>query len=295
MKCLITGAGGQLATELVRRGPRSAELHALDIETLDITSPQQVRDRFKAIQPDVVFNAAAWTDVDGAETNEAVAAAVNRDGAAHLAEACEQHGARLVHVSTDFVFNGLESRPYRIDDPTAPLGAYGRTKLAGEEVVRSRLGDSAIVVRTAWVYAAHGRNFLRTMLDLMSRRDHLKVVSDQRGTPTSAGSLAGALWDLLEADASGLFHWTDGGEATWHEFAGGIHDAARDRGLIDRDVTIEAITTSEWPTPAARPAYSVLDLSHTETVLGRSPRHWREEVHTVIDELAAAAAGEPGG
>lgn len=295
MKCLITGAGGQLATELVRHAPRSSELHVLNIETLDITVSQQVQDCFTSIQPDVVFNAAAWTDVDGAETNEEAAAAVNQNGPAHLAEACKQHDARLVHVSTDFVFNGQATRPYRVDDPTDPLCAYGRTKLAGEQAIQTTLGDSAIVVRTAWLYSAHGHNFLRTMLDLMSRRDHLKVVADQRGAPTSAGSLAGALWNLLEADAAGLFHWTDGGEATWCEFAGGIHEAARAGGLLEEEVTIEPIPCSEWPTPATRPAYSVLDVTKTEAVLGRSPRHWREEVQAVIQELAAAAAGESGG
>ncbi|MEE2906876.1 MAG: dTDP-4-dehydrorhamnose reductase [Planctomycetota bacterium] len=295
MKCLITGAGGQLATELVQHAPRSAELHALDIETLDITVPQQVRDCFASIQPDVVFNAAAWTDVDGAETNEDVAAAVNQYGPAHLAEACKEYDARLVHVSTDFVFNGQATRPYREDDPTDPICAYGRTKLAGEQAIQSTLGDLAIVVRTAWLYSAHGHNFLRTMLDLMARRDHLKVVADQRGTPTSAGSLASVLWDLLQAGATGLFHWTDGGEATWCEFARGIHDAAHTGGLLDGEVTIEPIPSSEWPTPATRPAYSVLDFTKAEASLGRSPRHWKEEVQAVIQELAAAAAGESGG
>ncbi|MDG2422822.1 MAG: dTDP-4-dehydrorhamnose reductase [Phycisphaerales bacterium] len=295
MKCLITGAGGQLAMELVRHAPGLAELHALDIETLDITVRQQVMDQVSAIRPDVVFNAAAWTDVDGAESNESSAAAVNDNGASHLAQACGEFGARLVHVSTDFVFDGNSDTPYKVDDPTNPLCAYGRTKLAGEQVVLKTLGESAMVVRTAWLYSAHGKNFLRTMLDLMSKRDQLSVVADQRGTPTSAGSLARALWDLLQEKASGTYHWTDGGEATWHEFAVGIHDAAREKGLLDRDVTIDPIPGKDWPAPAKRPSYSVLDMSRTEAMIGRTPRHWQEEVRIVIDELATAAAGDHGG
>ncbi|MCH2133842.1 MAG: dTDP-4-dehydrorhamnose reductase [Phycisphaerales bacterium] len=294
MNVLVTGAGGQLATELIRRAPGAAEVEALDIEQLDVTSSSRVRDCLESIRPAVVFNAAAWTDVDGAEANEDEALAVNRDGAAHLADACGEQGIRMVHVSTDFVFDGTSTRPCRIDDPTSPLGAYGRTKLAGEAAVLDRLGDAGLVVRTAWLYAAHGRNFLRTMLNVMSQRDHLKVVADQRGTPTSAASLATALWDLVAAGASGIHHWTDGGETTWHEFAVCIRDTGRAEGLLDHDVTIEAISTSDWPTPATRPAYSVLDTSVTEALLGRSPRPWSEEVRDVIGELAAAAAGESG-
>ena len=293
MKCLVTGAGGQLATELVRRAPGGSDVQALDIDTLDITDQSAVDARFDEARPDVVFNAAAWTDVDGAEADEDAAMAVNRDGPAHLAGACARHGSKLVQVSTDFVFDGTGSRPCRINDAPSPLGAYGRSKLAGEVAIRDRLGDSALVVRTAWLYSAHGRNFVRTMLNLMMQRDHLKVVADQRGTPTAAGSLAGALWDLVASGAGGVFHWTDAGEATWHEFAECIRDTARGQGLLDHDVTIEPITTADWPTPATRPAYSVLDITATEALLKRSPRPWSEEVADVIGELAAV--GELGG
>ena len=291
MKCLVTGAGGQLATELIRHAPASSDVHALDIETLDITSAENVMKHVEAIRPEVVFNAAAWTDVDGAESMESEARAVNRSGPGNLAEACRACGSRMVHVSTYFVFNGQSSTPYKVSDQTGPLGVYGRTKLEGEEEVMRVLGGDAIIVRTAWLYSPHGKNFLKTMLNLMSYRTSLSVVSDQRGTPTSAGSLARTLWDLVDTDASGVHHWTDGGEATWHEFAMHIHDSGRAMGLLEQDVSIEPIATKDWPTPAERPSYSVLDISESTARIGRDPLHWRDEVDCVIKELASTRSG----
>ena len=286
MRCLVTGAGGQLATELVRRAPAGHDVQAMDIDMLDITDRAAVLSCIEDLRPGVVFNAAAWADVDAAEADEDAALAVNRDGPAYLSEACSHHGARLVHVSTDFVFDGMGSRPCRIDDTPSPLGVYGQSKLAGEQAVLECLGDAALVVRTAWLYSAHGQNFVRTMLGLMMQGDHLKVVADQRGTPTAASSLAGVLWELVDLNAGGLLHWTDGGEATWHEFAEFIRDTARQQGLLDHDVVIDPIPSTEWPTRAQRPTYTVLDITVTEDLLKRSPRPWREEVADVVGELA---------
>ena len=227
MKCLVTGAGGQLASSLVDRAGPSIQIDAVGIDELDITNAEQVEAVVSELRPDVILNAAAWTDVDGAESDEDAAMAVNRDGPAHLADACARHGSRLMHVSTDFVFDGSGSSPCKVEDPTSPLSVYGRSKLAGEKAVRDRLGSEAVIVRTAWLYAAHGRNFVRTMLNVMSQQDHIKVVADQRGTPTSSNSLADAMWQLLDCDAKGLYHWTDAGESTWHEFAMAIHEVCR--------------------------------------------------------------------
>ncbi|MCH2153786.1 MAG: dTDP-4-dehydrorhamnose reductase [Phycisphaerales bacterium] len=293
MKCLVTGAGGQLASSLVDRASPSIQIDAIGIDQLDITNAVEVDAAVDHIRPDVILNAAAWTDVDGAESDESLAMAVNRDGPAHLAEACARHGSRLIHVSTDFVFDGSGTTPCRIDDPTSPLTVYGKSKLAGEQAIQERLGAEAVIVRTAWLYAAHGQNFVRTMLKVMSERDHIKVVADQRGTPTSSTSLADAMWQLLDCGATGLYHWTDAGEATWHEFAVAIHEEACSHDLLDHHVEIQAITSDQWPTAAHRPHYSVLDISRSEEILGRSPRSWRQELVDVIRSLAATEVQGP--
>ncbi len=285
MKCLVTGAGGQLATELRRCAPSTAQVHAMTIEMLDVTCPDQIASSMDSLRPDLVVNAAAWTDVDGAESHESEATAINSDGVRHLAESCRSHSARLVHVSTDFVFDGQSHDPYRPDDEAAPLNVYGRSKLGGERAALETMPSESIVVRTAWLYASHGSNFLSTMLKLMAERDHIKVVCDQRGTPTSARSLANAIWDLVGTPAHGLYHWTNGGHATWHEFAQAIHDLARAKGILDHDVVIEPIPGSQWPTPASRPANSILDSSSTEAIIGRTAEPWQDELNTIVDEI----------
>tara|TARA_Y100000589_G_scaffold187973_1_gene177948 strand:+ start:4296 stop:5180 length:885 start_codon:yes stop_codon:yes gene_type:complete len=289
VKCLVTGAGGQLATELMRHAPTNVEVHALPIESLDITSPDQIADHMGSIRPDLVVNAAAWTDVDGAESHEPEAISINSDGPRLLAESCDAHSARMVHVSTDFVFDGQSSVPCRPEDGTSPLSVYGKTKLDGEKAVLETLPSSGLVVRTAWLYSSHGHNFLLTMLKLMRERDHIRVVCDQHGTPTSASSLANAIWDMAGMSASGLYHWTNGGRTTWHGFAQSIHDLARAKGILDHDVVIEAIPGAEWPTPAQRPANSVLDISATETIIGRKAVPWNDELDTILDEILATS------
>jgi dTDP-4-dehydrorhamnose reductase len=251
---------------------------------LDIADEASVMAALQTHSPDVIVNAAAYTAVDKAEGDEASAYGVNRDGPALLARTCAERRIRLVHVSTDFVFDGTRSSPYHPSDPTSPIGAYGASKLAGEHAVRAALPD-ALIVRTAWVYAAQGANFMRTMLRLMASQPALRVVADQVGTPTHAASLAQAIWQLVAAKASGIHHYTDAGVASWYDFAVAIQEEAVKLGLLERAIPVTPIRTEDYPTPAKRPAYSVLDKTDTYRVLGAPARHWREELGRALAQL----------
>ena len=289
MKVLVTGAGGQLATALVKLAPAGAEVAALSEAELDITRREAVLARVGEAKPALIINAAAYTAVDKAESDAARAAAVNADGAGNLAAAARGCGARLFHVSTDFVFDGNQSRPYRPEDAPNPLGVYGRTKLAGEEAVRQAFGADAFILRTAWVYAAGGHNFVRTMLKLMSERGEVRVVADQVGTPTWANSLAQALWAAAAQPAvRGTHHWTDAGVASWYDFAVAIAEEGLVRGLLKHGPVVRSIATADYPTPARRPAYSVLDRGSAEVLLGIKPVHWRVNLRNMLEELAHA-------
>jgi dTDP-4-dehydrorhamnose reductase len=235
------------------------------------------------VRPDVIFNAAAYTATDHAENDEPRAYAVNKTGVGILARNAAKAGARLVHVSTDFVFDGERGRPYRPDDETAPLSAYGRTKLAGE--YEAIVSANALIVRSSWVYAARGSNFVRTMLRLMSERERLGVVADQIGSPTEAGSLADALWQLAAKRATGIHHYSDSGVASWYDFAVAIQEEAIKTGLLDRVIPIDPISAADYPTAAARPSYSVLDTRSTIALLGKAPLHWRVNLRRMLEEL----------
>ena len=285
MRVLITGAGGQLGYELQRSCPAEVELHCLDRAALDITLPEAVLDQVAAAAPDLVINAAAYTAVDGAETKPDLAVAVNAEGPGLLARAAAGAGARLIHVSTDFVFDGSAQQAYGPRDETRPLGVYGHSKLAGECRVREVLPHST-VVRTSWLYSAHGANFVKTMLKLMAERDALRVVDDQVGAPTWAYGLAQALWGFAGNDsAHGIYHWTDAGSCSWYEFACAIQQLGLELGLLGREIPIEAISTAEYPTPAQRPAFSVLDCSAAEAALERQRLPWRDQLHAMLQEL----------
>jgi len=284
-KILLTGANGQLGWELQRARPDNVELIALGREALDISDADAVAQRVAELKPDWIINAAAYTAVDKAESDAANAAAINVSGARHLAEAAAATGVRLVHVSTDFVFDGCKSRPYQPDDETNPAGVYGATKRDGEEAVREAMADEALIVRTAWVYSAHGANFVKTMLRLMNDRDELGVIEDQVGTPTWAAELAKVLYLAIERQLRGTYHWTDTGVASWYDFAVAIHDIGRSLGLIERDVTINPIPTEAYPTPAARPAYSVLSKDAMRQATGYTGMHWREALTNMMKEL----------
>ncbi len=284
-KVLITGAGGQLGSELLRCAPASFECVALQRAQLDIGDAAAVERALEQHLPALVINAAAYTAVDTAESEPQQAARINAYGPANLAAACAINNARLIHVSTDFVFDGTASQPYRTDSPTAPLGEYGRSKLAGELAVQKAL-PSALIMRTAWVYAASGGNFVKTMLRLMSERDQLSVVADQVGTPTWARGLAQALWVAAQKPAlSGIYHWTDAGVCSWYDFAVAIAEEAFAVGLLPAIPTVMPIAASAYPTPAQRPAFSVLDKSQSWSDLDLEGRHWRVQLRAMLQDL----------
>jgi dTDP-4-dehydrorhamnose reductase len=284
MKALVTGAGGQLANELRDRAAAGAQVASLSEVELDICDEAGVAAAMARHAPDVVFNAAAYTAVDRAESQADTAWKVNRDGAAILARAARAAGARFVHVSTDFVFDGRSSRAYRPDDAPAPLGVYGASKAAGETAV-AQADPGALIVRTAWVYSPWGGNFLKTMLRLMGERGEVRVVADQIGTPTSAATLADTLWGLVQAGAEGVHHGTNAGVASWYDFAQAIAEEAQAQGMLGADVRVLPIATADYPTPARRPAFSALDNTSTWALLGAPAPHWRVALREVLARL----------
>ncbi len=286
---LIAGAGGQLGRELLASPPAGWRVIGCSSEELDVTRREQVAEVLGRERPDVVINAAAYTAVDAAEQDRERAEAVNAMGAAHLAETATKIGARLIQVSTDFVFDGGQGRPYRPDDEPRPRTVYGHTKLAGERHVARLTGGEAVVLRTAWLYSVWGRNFVLTMLRLMREQDSVAVVSDQVGTPTWARSLADAIWAVADhSDLRGIHHWTDAGVASWFDFAVAVQEEALALGLLNRPVAIKPLRTEDYPTAVRRPPYSVLDKTATWAALGRSARHWRENLRFMLRGLAGA-------
>ncbi|MEO7987598.1 MAG: dTDP-4-dehydrorhamnose reductase [Gemmatimonadales bacterium] len=286
LTALVTGAEGQLGLALQATAPAGWRVAAYGSKALDIGDAAATHLVIERERPDLVFNSAAYTSVDAAESEPERAEAVNVYGAANVAKAAQEIGARVIHISTDFVFDGRQGRPYRPDDPTNPLGVYGRTKLEGEREVVRISGNAALIVRTAWVYSAHRRNFVLTMLRLMRARELVRVVCDQIGTPTSARSLADELWAMADKpEMRGVHHWTDAGVATWYDFAVAIQEESLHAGLLESEIPILPITTSDYPTAAARPAYSVLDKTATWAALGRPAHHWRVNLRHVIESL----------
>lgn len=282
MKVLITGAKGQLGRALQAEAPTGVELVALDRAGLDLADGGTIAAALDRHQPDLILNAAAYTAVDKAETEPELAEAINAAAPGFLAAWAARSGARLVHVSTDFVFDGRRSRAYPPDAPVCPLGIYGASKAAGERVVQEVL-PQALIVRTAWVYGAGGRNFVSTMLRLMRERGAVRVVADQIGTPTHARSLARALWALAVAGTRGIHHFTDAGAASWYDFAVAIAEEGLALGLLDAMAAVEPIASEDYPTPAVRPAFSVLDCASAWAVTGK-PAHWRQELRMMLKE-----------
>lgn len=281
MKALVTGANGQLGRALAACAPASVDLIALPSATLDITDLAAVEAAIREHAPNLVINAAAYTKVDAAEGVPQLADRVNRGGVANLARATQHNGVRLVQVSTDFVFDGMASHAYRPDAPTAPLNIYGKTKLDGEAAA----GPAALIVRTSWLYSAYGNNFVATMLRLMRERATLRVVDDQIGTPTSAHALADTIWGLAAIDRTGILHYSDSGVASWYDFAVAIMEEGVAIGLLDRPIEVLPIPASEYPTPAKRPHFSVLDKRDTIAAIGRAPAHWRANLRDVLKAI----------
>ena len=288
MKALITGAAGQVGRMLLETRPEDVEAIACTHVDLDVADAAAVRERILRERPALIVNAAAYTAVDKAESEPEAAHAINAEGPRHLAAAAREVGARLVHLSTDFVFDGQSSTPYRPDAPTNPLGVYGRTKRDGEAAVCGILPDRAVLVRTAWVYAAQGANFMHTMLRLMRTRGEVAVVADQVGTPTAARALAQVLWQIAaRPEIHGIHHWTDAGVASWYDFAVAIAEEGAALGLLSPSVSVRPIATEEYPTAARRPPYSVLEKRSLAS-LGLAPRHWRARLREVMRELVHA-------
>jgi dTDP-4-dehydrorhamnose reductase len=295
---LVTGGTGQLAGALATSG--CSRIHRVGRPEFDFDKPDRVEQAFRDAAPSIVVNAAAYTAVDAAETDAEAAYRANRDGPALLARLCEDAGIPLIHVSTDYVFDGLKPAPYVETDPTDPQGVYGASKLAGEQAVLTAC-RRAIVLRTAWVYAPVGRNFVLTMLNAARKTNRLRVVADQQGCPTAAADLAAAILavvDRIETKGwqphfTGLFHAAGSGETSWHGFACAIFEEASRHGVASPTVT--PIATTEWPTPATRPANSRLDCSKLAAVFEHRLPPWRDALGRTIDAIFAARTVQAAG
>ena len=290
MKVLITGAKGQLGQELVRLGQQADfEIHSLSRQQLDITKKNQIQQIFKRISPSMVINAAAYTQVDRAENESDLAYAVNNNGPAYLARYCADNQLTLIHISTDYVFDGTKGRPYQESDPIAPLGVYGQSKAQGETAIRSIL-PKHIIIRTSWLYGVYGNNFVKTILKLASEKTALRVVADQFGSPTSAADLAKAVLTIVRKISAneiydwGTYHYCCKGITTWHGLAGKVIELAAPYATLQAQ-QIEAITTAEWPTAAKRPPYSVLDCTRLERQFGIVPAPWQQSLKHTIDRI----------
>jgi dTDP-4-dehydrorhamnose reductase len=293
MKILVFGAGGQVGREVCRATwPARYQLLPFERKAIDITGSASVSETLRRERPDLVINLAAYTAVDRAESEPEAAWAVNCAGAAHLAAACEESGATLVHLSTDYVFNGRKIDAYREDDAVDPLGVYGRSKEAGERAVRAAL-EQHVILRTAWVFGASGINFVKTMLRLAGERAVLRVVADQRGCPTAAADIAAALIAIAEyiergETRWGTYHFAGDAAVSWHGFAEAIFELAVPQlALRPR---LEPIATEQYPTPAQRPINSVLDCRRIERTFGVPPSPWRTSLAAVIQELLKHSA-----
>ncbi|OGP24462.1 MAG: dTDP-4-dehydrorhamnose reductase [Deltaproteobacteria bacterium GWC2_56_8] len=293
MKVLVTGAKGQLALDLIPLLERSGHtVIGFDSSSLDITDPDRVGYEAARVKPGCIINTAAYTKVDLAEKERERAFAVNRDGARNLARAAASIGAPLIHVSTDFVFDGRKSTPYGEDELTGPLSVYGASKLAGEEEILQLL-PAHFIIRTSWLYGMMGNNFVKTILRLATERDTIRVVYDQAGTPTWTRDLAGVIVTVVDAIEAGtldygIYNYSNEGVASWYDFAEAVVDESRRMGASLKCRTIEPILTSEYPTPAKRPAYSVLDKQKIKKAFGVTIPHWRASLIKMLEEADGA-------
>ena len=296
MRVVVTGATGQLGQALIASAPPGICVVPLGREQLDLADATACAQLVKRERPDWLINAGAYTAVDQAERESALAEAVNAGAPEAFAAALQERDGHLLQVSTDFVFDGRQGFPYRPDQPVEPLGVYGASKARGERQVLDRLGSNGrgVVLRTSWVYGPVGRNFLLTMLRLHRERaasgNPLAVVADQVGCPTSTAGLAMACWRLVERGSGGqsILHWSDAGAASWYDFAVAIVELGVDLGLLERAAVVRPIATADYPTPARRPSYSLLDCSGTRDRLGLEAQHWRQALKEVLCLLRSA-------
>ncbi|WP_411869757.1 dTDP-4-dehydrorhamnose reductase [Vulcanococcus limneticus] len=303
MKVLLTGAAGQLGWALRQQVPDGVELIATSrnpagdgsrgLLPLDLADGDACRAAILEHRPDWVLNGGAYTTVDKAESEPELALAVNGGAPRAFAEALLETGGRLLQVSTDFVFNGRQGSPYRPEQPRDPLGAYGASKAAGEEAVEELLGATAgidgtsqgVILRTSWVIGPVGHNFALTMLRLHRERDQIGVVADQVGCPTSTVTLASACWRAIERNLAGIHHWSDAGAASWYDVAVAVGELGSELGLLERMAQVNPITTAEFPTPAQRPSYSLMECSDTRKALELPAAHWRQALRELLEVL----------
>ena len=284
-RILLTGADGQLGQELQHTLAPLGEVMVVTRQQLDLSQGKQIRQLIQKVQPTIIVNSAAYTAVDKAESEVDLAQAVNGTAPTIMAEEAEKIGALLLHVSTDYVFDGQKNTPYLETDPTYPLSSYGKSKLAGEVGIQ-QVTDNYLILRTAWVYGVYGKgNFVKTMLRLGQDREELRVVADQVGSPSWAKDIADAIAQLLQTDASGIYHFTNSGVVSWYDFAIAIFEEARTLGFPLKVQRVIPITTADYPTPAVRPAYSVLSGKKITETLGDYPPYWRDSLRKMLKQL----------
>lgn len=293
MRVLITGAQGQVGKELMLCAPKDWQVHGLGSRELDISDLQQVITATQSVQPELIINAAAYTAVDKAESDSQRADAVNHLGAENLAKAAQQSNCPLLHISTDYVFAGDHTQPYTEQDTPAPNSVYGASKWRGEQAIHA-FCKQHIILRTSWVFGLHGNNFVKTMLRLGQERDALSIVADQVGGPTSARSIAQALWQISEQYKNtgnsvwGTYHFSGAPTCSWYDFASEIFKQASALQLIEKAPTLSPIKTIDYPTPAQRPAYSVLDNSKINQQLNIAQSDWKSELSQMLHALKDA-------
>ena len=292
-KVLITGAKGQVGSEIVKAAPIECTVIGLGYDQLDVTNESQIKEVLAQHQPDLIINAAAYTAVDKAESEAEKAFAVNERAVEFLAQAAKEADIPLFHISTDYVFDGKAQSPYKETDTVNPTSIYGLSKLAGEQAI-ARVHEKHIILRTSWVFGAIGNNFVKTMLRLGKERDELSVVSDQYGCPTSASSIANILWLLVAKYIQekslpwGIYHFSNSPACTWHEFACEVFEQAVKTATLNKAPLVKAITTADYPTPAQRPAWSVLSSRKVESLLGVNETLWKAELKPVLQLIKAS-------
>jgi dTDP-4-dehydrorhamnose reductase len=281
MKVLIIGKNGQVAWELMQTCPEHIQAEAFGRNEIDITNLESINQVVTTLKPDVIINAAAYTAVDKAEQARAQAFAINGDAVENLAIVAKEYNIRLIHISTDFVFDGTKNTPYQVNDKTNPINVYGASKLAGEEAIKAINPENSTIIRTSWVYSTHSNNFVKAMLKLMTEKESLNIVSDQIGTPTYAKGLAEYIWQQAEKkDVTLMQHYSDLGVASWYDFAIAIQEIAFDKGILSKKIPINPIPSIEYPTPAKRPRYSLL-----KTNAFSKKTHWRSSLLNCLNQF----------
>ena len=291
-KLLLTGCNGQLGStfsalyrdsELVSQ----YEFSSVDIEQVDLMSKESILSNLSLNNPSIIVNCGAYTSVDKAEEEPDIAFKINDLAISIIADWVKDNGSRLIHISTDFVFDGAKESPYQPKDRTSPLGIYGMTKLGGERHIGDLLPKDGLVLRTSWLYSEFGQNFVKTMLTLMAERGEISIINDQIGSPTSAHSLVKVLFKIIENEtSSGIFHWCDGASISWYEFALEIQEQAHNKGLLEKKIPVKPISSVDYSVVARRPAYSVLDCEATLSEFNVAVVDWKEELNNVITKIA---------